>query len=364
MASVRCATETEDVSHLRKKFVVKLAPPETDDVSEREHVLKLMAVFKNRDKFVSKETVEKNNLEDLEKLKEALASGEFKIDSLFRNGQSLLFLFVCRNNIPAVKFLVEEGADMEIHEKQDGYTALMAAISLGYVEITDYLIQKGADIHAVNTNGDNIIHIAAIHGNLAVVKYACEHGCDINQKNKVGNCAIIFATGNNYQDIVEYLLEQNVEIDVIDSKKMPLLHICIYYNHNKIMNLILYKSRKTMNKYYPEFYTALLFASENNKFNSVFVLLKYGANPNLNNYLNYSPLFWAVFYQNYEMVEMLIDYGADIHCRYRMGGLAWIHGGYQSYGDSILRQAMRGWKRNIEDLIRAKGGEDHREYLF
>jgi ankyrin repeat protein len=238
----------------------------------------------------------------------------------------------------------------------------MAAISLGYVEITDYLIQKGADIHAVNTNGDNIIHIAAIHGNLAVVKYACEHGCDINQKNKVGNCAILFAAGNNYQDIVEYLLEQNVEIDVIDSEKMPLLHICIYHNHNKILNLILYKNRKTIDKYYRDFDTALLFATGSNKFNSVFVLLKYGANPNLNDYLNHSPLYWAVFYQNYEMVEMLIDYGADIHSRYRIGGLASIHGGHQTYGDSILRTAMRRWNKSIEDLIRAKGGEDHREY--
>lgn len=294
MASVRCATETKDVSHLRKKFVLKLAPPETNGVTEKEHISKLMAAFENRDKFVLKETIEKNNLEDLEKLKNALASDQFKINSLDRNGQSLLFLFVCGNNFHAVKFLVEGGADMEIHEKENGNTALMAAISLGYTEITDYLIAKGADIHAVNTNGDNIIHFGAIHGNLAVVKYACEHGCDINQKNKVGNCAILFAAGNNYQDIVEYLLEQNVEIDVIDSEKMPLLHICIYHNHNKILNLILYKNRKTIDKYYRDFDTALLFATGSNKFNSVFVLLKYGANPNLNDCLNHSPLFWGI----------------------------------------------------------------------
>jgi len=331
-------------------------------LSEKERVSKLAAAFENKKKFVLKETIEKNNLEDLEKLKNALASDQFKINSLDRNGQSLLFLFVCANNFPAVKFLVEGGADMEIHEKESGNTALMAAIKLRYVEITDYLIQKGADINAVNNNGDTVIHFATIRGNLAVVMYACEHGGDIDQKNKVGNCAIIFAVVNNYQNIVEYLLEQNVEIDVIDSEKMPLLHICIYHNHNKILNFILYKNRKTIDKYYRDFDTALLFATGSNKFKSVYVLIKYGANPNLNDCLNHSPLFWAVFWQNYEMVEMLIDYGADIHCRYRIGGLAWIHGGTQKYGDSILRRAMRGYTQSIIDLIRAKGGEDHREY--
>lgn len=331
-------------------------------LSEKKHVSKLAAVFDNKEKFVLKDAVEKNNFEDLEKLKKALASGEFKIDSQFSDGQSLLFLFVCRNNILAVKFLVEEGADMEIHEKENGNTALMAAIELRYVEITDYLIQKGADINAVNNNGDTVIHFATIRGNLAIVKYAYEHGGDIDQKNKVGNCAIIFAVVNNYQNIVEYLLEQNAEIDVINSQNMSLLHICIYHSRNKIMNLILYKNRKTINKYYQGLNTALLYATENNLFLSVFVLLKYGANPNLNDCLNHSPLYWAVFWQNFEMVEMLIDYGADIHCRYRIGGLASIHGGYQAYGDSILRTAMRRWTTSIIDLIRAKGGEDHREY--
>ena len=329
---------------------------------EKEHLSKLSAAFDNKDQFVLKDAVEKKHLKELEELQKELASGEFKIDSQLKDGRTPLFVVVCNNNFPAVVYLVEKGANMEIHENENGNTALMAAISLGYIEITDYLIRKGADIRAVNNNGNTIVHFAAICGNLAVLKYAHEHGCDINQKDKEGNCAILFAVGNNYEKVVEYLLEQDAEIDVIDSEKVSLLHVCIQHNRNKILNSILCKSRKTINKYYGDYQTALYWAASTDKFNSVFVLLKYGANPNLNDCLNHSPLFWAVFYQNYEMVEMLIDYGADIHCRYRLGGLAWIHGGYQSYGDSILRTAMRRWTTSITDLIREKGGEDHREY--
>jgi ankyrin repeat protein len=327
-------------------------------LSEKE----LATVFENKEKFILKEAVEKKHLNEFEELKKELARGEFQINSQLKDGRTPLFVSVCNNNIPAVKFLVEGGADMEIHEKANGNTALMAAISLGYNEVTDYLITKGADIHAVNNNGNTIVHFAAICGNLAILKYAYEHGCDIDQKDKEGNCAILFATGNNYEKVVEYLLERDADIDVIDSEKMSLLHVCIQHNRNKILNSILFKSRKTINKYYGDYQTALYWAASTEKFNSVFVLLKYGANPNLNDCLNHSPLFWAVFYQNYEMVEMLIDYGADIHCRYRIGGLASIHGGHQTYGDSILRTAMRRWTTSITDLIRAKGGEDHREY--
>ena len=281
------------------------------------------------------------------------------------NGNCAIIFAVKNNDKKMVEYLLEQNVLLDVVDSEK-ISLFNVCIKHKRYEIHDlifnYLRKNIHDNVIFNKNKNIIIHFASNSGDLEVLKYAHEHGCDINQKDSEGNCAILFATKNNYKKVVEYLLEQNVNIDVVDSDKLSLLHVCIQYNHNKILNSILYKNRSTLNKYYGDYHTALYWAASTDKFNSVFVLLKYGANPNLNDCLNHSPLFWAVFYQNYEMVEMLIDYGADIHCRYRIGGLAWIHGGTQKYGDSILRTAMRRWTTRITDLIREKGGEDHREY--
>jgi len=320
------------------------------------------------------------------------------IHAVNNNGNTIIHFAAICGSLAILKYAHEHGCDIN-QKDNEGNCAILFAAGNNYKKVVEYLLKQNVildvvdsekislfnvclkhkrdeiydlifnylrknlhDIEIFNKNKNIIIHFASNSGDLEVLKYAHQHGCDINQKDSEGNCAILFATKNNYEKMVEYLLEQNVGIDVVDSDKLSLLHVCIQYNHNKILNSILYKNRSTLNKYYGDYHTALYWAASTDKFNSVFVLLKYGANPNLNDCLNHSPLFWAVFYQNYEMVEMLIDYGADIHCRYRIGGLAWIHGGTQKYGDSILRTAMRRWITKITDLIREKGGEDHREY--
>jgi ankyrin repeat protein len=317
----------------------------------------LYTAFKaNKGKFVEEEVIQKKHLKELEEIKRELSVGEYKINSQLKDGRTPLYVAVCNNNLVAVKYLIELGANLEIEEYENGNTALMAAISLGYNQVIDYLISSGANIHAINKNDNTIIHFAAICDNLPIVQYAFEHGCDINKKDKEGNCAILFAAGNGFKKIVDYLLEQDAEIDIIDSEKMSLLHICILHDRNEILNSILYKNRTTINKYYGDYKTPLYWASLTNKYKSVYVLIMYGAKPNLNDYLDYSPLYWAVFNQNYEMVKLLIEFGSDIHCRYRLGGFS------QSLGDSILRTAKRGYTPSIVELLEDSGGIDYSEY--
>jgi len=53
-----------------------------------------------------------------------------------------------RHQLPAVKLLVEYGADVNF-ACESGYTALMH-LKPDDMEIARFLVEKGADIHAVN----------------------------------------------------------------------------------------------------------------------------------------------------------------------------------------------------------------------
>lgn len=58
-----------------------------------------------------------------------------------------------------VEFLVEHGADLNRGDNE-GWTPLHATASCGFVSIAKYLIDNGANIAAVNCEGDLAVDIA------------------------------------------------------------------------------------------------------------------------------------------------------------------------------------------------------------
>lgn len=58
-----------------------------------------------------------------------------------------------------VEFLVEQGADVNRGDNE-GWTPLHATASCGFMYIAKYLIEKGANVAAVNNDGELAIDIA------------------------------------------------------------------------------------------------------------------------------------------------------------------------------------------------------------
>ena len=59
-------------------------------------------------------------------------------------------------------------------------TALNAAFNKGEVEIALALLQRGADIYALDIFGESSLYRAARDGNLALMKLSLEHQADVN----------------------------------------------------------------------------------------------------------------------------------------------------------------------------------------
>jgi ankyrin repeat protein len=253
----------------------------------------------------------------------------------------------------------------------------MFAIGHNHEEVARYLIDKGSDFKMKNNNGDTPLHFASIKGNLNLVKLLHEKGYDLNEFNKEHNNAIIFAVGNNCIDIVKYLIDNNVNLNVIDGENISLLHMCIGVNFNldayklkiienkklKIMKMILEKDKSMIDYYCPkDFYTPLLTATMFNRKDFINMLLEYGANPNINGPLNYSPLYHAVCNNDFEIVKLLIDKGADVNCCYYTYSLVTIHGGTSNLRNSILAVAKRYFNYDVIKLLESKNAIYERDY--
>jgi len=121
------------------------------------------------------------------------------------------FLFAAdRSDVPLMRLLVELGADPMLPNLTNT-TPLMAAAGLGTtepleeageeveaLEATKMLLDLGADVNAIDNNGDTPMHGAAYGAYPTVVKLLAERGADPQiwkEKNKFGRTPLFIAEG-------------------------------------------------------------------------------------------------------------------------------------------------------------------------
>jgi len=108
-------------------------------------------------------------------------------------------------SLDIAKVLVDAGADINM-KSTEGYTPLFVAVQNKHKPVVEYLISKGARIDEKNgQNNDTALHKACVTGSLEVVKILVDAGADINAVNKQGETPNDFAVENNHQSIVDYL---------------------------------------------------------------------------------------------------------------------------------------------------------------
>jgi ankyrin repeat protein len=84
-------------------------------------------------------------------------------------GETALHYLVVEDELPAVEWLLDRGAD--VNTRNDfGSTPLMEAAALGYLEMCEFLLNRGADFELRNHNDDTAISEAARSGQQTVLE--------------------------------------------------------------------------------------------------------------------------------------------------------------------------------------------------
>src|SRR3989442_13819665 len=126
------------------------------------------------------------------------------------DGEATVLLAADRVDLPVMRLPRELGADPPL-PNADNSTPLMAAAGLGTsdpleeagtepeaLEATQFLLDLGADINAVDNNGDTAMHGAAYGNFPAIVELLAKRGADINiwkEHDKEGRSPILIAEG-------------------------------------------------------------------------------------------------------------------------------------------------------------------------
>ncbi|WP_369903651.1 ankyrin repeat domain-containing protein [Bacillus manliponensis] len=108
--------------------------------------------------------------------------------------------------------LVQDGAHINV-QGEDGETPIMAATYHNHVETVKVLIEAGANIDIQDKNQDTPFLYASAEGFLEIVKLTIAAGADTSITNRYGGTALIPAAEKGHVEVVQELLT-STDIDV------------------------------------------------------------------------------------------------------------------------------------------------------
>ncbi|NVK52103.1 MAG: ankyrin repeat domain-containing protein [Flavobacteriaceae bacterium] len=220
----------------------------------------------------------------------SLSYGQTEVNDFDDKGKTPLINAISNKDIPKVKQLIRQGADVNLKEQKSLQgTPLMYAASTGDKVLCQLLIDNGANVNQLDINKDPALNWATYYGQIKVMKYLIEQGADYKIVSKHGNAT----------DVALRL-----------------------WHHDSVANVFRpYYKNKSITKHEYKFIKAV----KKEDYNVINRLLKKGVSPNLNDEIGIPVLQLASQKGDEKMVAFLIKNGADVNCLNRVGQtpLAW-----------------------------------------
>jgi ankyrin repeat protein len=128
---------------------------------------------------------------------------------LLQNGAALEFHeAAAAGKLDRVKEFTERDGSLAKSFSPDGFPVFALSCFFGHLEVARYLAEKGADIHAVSTNGTgyNALTASVAGGHTELVKWLLACGMDENYLYGPGYTPLLTASANGNLEIVKLLL--------------------------------------------------------------------------------------------------------------------------------------------------------------
>ena len=97
-------------------------------------------------------------------------------------GETVLHWFVIEDQLPAVEWLLQRGADLNTRDHFGG-TPLISAVQLGYGDMVRFLLARGADPRVKDEDGGTALSVAAEMDNMEMVHVLLAHLGQIENVN-------------------------------------------------------------------------------------------------------------------------------------------------------------------------------------
>jgi len=98
----------------------------------------------------------------------------------------------------------------------DGFTALGLAAFFGHRDLVAELLARGADVHAISHNPMKVLalHSSVAHQHVEISEILIQHGADINAKQQEGFTPLLEAVQNGQLNMVQMLIKHRADVNL------------------------------------------------------------------------------------------------------------------------------------------------------
>lgn len=238
----------------------------------------------------------------------------------------LLFLAIATDQLDILKSLTNKGVDLESKGKY-GDSPILYAFQKKRIAIVKFLIEQKVNLTNKDKFGNTLL-ILAIQNDwdtLAKILIASGH-IDINENNHVDNTALFYAVKKNNYAIASFLLTKGADVTVTNKQGETPLHFYLkqskvfststvkellehgmnLYDQDKSGRTVQDLATKNVKKYLDIFDTI-----KKNDMERIKLLINAGTSVDQKSKDDKTPLILALKHKNEDMVEFLIERGAN-----------------------------------------------------
>lgn len=166
------------------------------------------------------------------------------------DGRTVLISAAARGDVEVLNALLTRGADPNVKDKR-GYTALSHATEAMYEDVVDALLNRseldtnsrglngrpvllayvwrddkervekllahGADVSAVDADGDTALHGAAKSGNVEIMRLLLDKGANPNATNRQGGTPLMWVAVFGHDEAARFLLSRGADASLKDN---------------------------------------------------------------------------------------------------------------------------------------------------
>ena len=292
-------------------------------------------------------------------------------------GQTPLYLAAEKKHASTVSILVDEGANVNVGNNI-GWTPLMMAAEYGYEVIVRKLLDASAEVGQADALGRSALSRAAGRGRYEIAKQLLASGAEIDQCTKKKRTPMSCASEKGYKNVAGLLLDKGAEVDAADDGGRTSLSWAAEHGHEDVASILIDKGANvkhidgfgttplilaagkghtavvslllrrgahvTINHQVGSYRTSALSEAAMGGFEgAVEQLLLYGAEVDIEDRSNRTPLSFAAEKGREAVIKVLLDNGADVN-----------H--VDDSGYTAVNWAEKRWQGSATKLLMSRGG--------